>query len=185
MTPDEIEKDRAPERIWIDAERTYSATSFSAGIKYIRADLHDAEVQRLTRERDAANSRAKGNWKHLSRLWDLAKGYDPDDDEEGPRCRDCADENGRCPHSGFPCDPQEEAEERIRKMFAASSTEPAAPSVSAAAKVLLGVWPTDASFDAAFNACAANYHGGDQMQDVLDRTRETVSAALRALGEIK
>ena len=129
--------DRAPERIWIDAERTYSATSFSAGIKYIRADLHDAEVQRLTRERDAANSRAKGNWKHLSRLWDLAKGYDPDDDEEGPRCRDCADENGRCPHSGFPCDPQEEAEERIRKMFAASSTEPAAPSVSAAAKVLL------------------------------------------------
>ena len=40
--------DRAPERIWIDAERTYSATSFSAGIKYIRADLHDAEVQRLT-----------------------------------------------------------------------------------------------------------------------------------------
>ena len=95
------------------------------------------EVECLTRERDAANSRAKGNWKHLSRLWDLAKGYDPDDDEEGPRCRDCADENGRCPHSGFPCDPQEEAEERIRKMFAASSTEPAAPSVSAAAKVLL------------------------------------------------
>ena len=46
--------DRAPERIWIDAERTYSATSFSAGIKYIRADLHDAEVQRLTAERDTA-----------------------------------------------------------------------------------------------------------------------------------
>lgn len=40
----------APERIWIDAERTYSATSFSAGIPYVRADLFDA----LTAERDAA-----------------------------------------------------------------------------------------------------------------------------------
>ena len=53
---------------------------------------------------------------------------------------------------------------------------------AAAARVLLGVWPTDASFDAAFNACAASYHGGDQMQDVMDRTRETVSAALRAIA---
>jgi hypothetical protein len=23
----------------------------------------------------------------------------------GPRCRDCADENGVCPSSGMPCDP--------------------------------------------------------------------------------
>ena len=53
---------------------------------------------------------------------------------------------------------------------------------AAAARVLLGVWPTDASFDAAFNACAASYHGGDQMQDVMDRTRATVSAALRAIA---
>ncbi len=53
---------------------------------------------------------------------------------------------------------------------------------AAAAMVLLGVWPTDVSFDAAFNACAASYHGGDQMQDVMDRTRATVSAALRAIA---
>ena len=53
---------------------------------------------------------------------------------------------------------------------------------AAAARVLLGVWPTDASFRAAFDACAASYHGGDQMQDVMDRTRETVSAALRAIA---
>ena len=53
---------------------------------------------------------------------------------------------------------------------------------AAAARVLLGVWPTDASFRAAFDACAARYHGGDQMQDVMDRTRETVSAALRAIA---
>ena len=53
---------------------------------------------------------------------------------------------------------------------------------AAAARVLLGVWPNDASFDAAFNACAASYHGGDQMQDVMDRTLATVSAALRAIA---
>jgi len=53
---------------------------------------------------------------------------------------------------------------------------------AAAARVLLDVWPTDASFDAAFNACAASYHGGDQMQDVMDRTRATVFAALRAIA---
>lgn len=57
MTPEKIERDRAPERIWIDAERTYSATSFSAGIKYIRADLHDAEVQRLRAELAEAEAR--------------------------------------------------------------------------------------------------------------------------------
>lgn len=54
MTPDEIEKDRAPERIWIDEVRTYSGTPYSAGIPYVRADLHDAEIARLTAERDAA-----------------------------------------------------------------------------------------------------------------------------------
>lgn len=53
---------------------------------------------------------------------------------------------------------------------------------AAAARVLLGVWPNDASFDAAFNACAASYHGGDQMQDEMDRTLATVSAALRAIA---
>lgn len=40
----------APERIWIDDARTYSATFFSAGIPYVRADLFDA----MTAERDAA-----------------------------------------------------------------------------------------------------------------------------------
>jgi len=53
---------------------------------------------------------------------------------------------------------------------------------AAAARVLLGVWPTDVSFRAAFDACAARYHGGDQMQDEMDRTRATVSAALRAIA---
>lgn len=53
---------------------------------------------------------------------------------------------------------------------------------AAAARVLLGVWPNDASFDAAFNACAASYHGGDQMQDEMDRTLATVSADLRAIA---
>jgi len=54
--------------------------------------------------------------------------------------------------------------------------------IAAAARVLLGVWPTDDSFRAAFDACAARYHGGDQMQDEMDRTRATVSAALRAIA---
>lgn len=40
----------APERIWIDDARTYSATFFSAGIPYVRADLFDA----MTAERDDA-----------------------------------------------------------------------------------------------------------------------------------
>lgn len=33
----------------------------------------------------------------------------------GPMCRDCADENGRCPHSGQPCDPDEAVKEQIAK----------------------------------------------------------------------
>lgn len=56
---------------------------------------------------------------------------------------------------------------------------------AAAARVLLAAWPTDTSFDAAFAACATAYHGGDQMQDTMDRTLATVSAALRALAEVK
>jgi hypothetical protein len=27
----------------------------------------------------------------------------------GGRCRDCADENGTCPHSGLPCDGSDKA----------------------------------------------------------------------------
>lgn len=62
----------------------------------------------------------------------------------------------------------------------------AAPDITAAAaRVLLAAWPTDTSFDAAFAACATAYHGGDQMQDTMDRTLATVSAALRALAEVK
>lgn len=56
---------------------------------------------------------------------------------------------------------------------------------AAAARMLLAAWPTDTSFDAAFAACATAYHGGDQMQDTMDRTLATVSAALRALAEVK
>ena len=78
-----------------------------------------------------------------------------------------------------------ECEYRIRALKAvAEATRALTPpdATAAAARVLLGVWPNDASFDAAFNACAASYHGGDQMQDVMDRTLATVSAALRAIA---
>ncbi len=68
--------------------------------------------------------------------------------------------------------------ELVDKIRALTPTD----ATAAAARVLLGVWPTDDSFRAAFDACAARYHGGDQMQDEMDRTRATVSAALRAIA---
>lgn len=56
-------------------------------------------------------------WRNLKRLWALASGNDPDDNEEGPRCRDCADMDGVC-HSGLPCDPQKRAEVQMTKLRA-------------------------------------------------------------------
>jgi hypothetical protein len=75
-------------------------------------------IDRITRERDEARDSRRDTWRKLLRLWDIAEGYDPDDDDDGPRCRDCADEDGTCPNSGLPCDPQEAAEKRIALIHA-------------------------------------------------------------------
>lgn len=140
MTHEEIERDRAPERIWIDAERTYSATSFSAGIKYIRADLHDAEVQRLTAERDAALAGAMrvrklvwtGGWHgRRSGVYTILPNYG-----KGPKRFMLS--HGSNIIGWF--DGEEEAQAAAQSDHEArvrAALEPAAPSVSAAAKVLL------------------------------------------------
>ena len=62
----------APERIWIDDARTYSATFFSAGIPYVRADLFDA----MTAERDAALALVAAAYEAAARLFDEAEGED-------------------------------------------------------------------------------------------------------------
>ncbi len=41
--------------------------------------------------------------------------------DSGPMCRDCADEDGRCPTLGRPCDPQVAALERIAELKAAAN----------------------------------------------------------------
>jgi hypothetical protein len=49
-------------------------------------------------------------WQNLRALW-LAL-----DDGPKPRCRDCADFDGRCQGDGLPCDPQERALEQITRL---------------------------------------------------------------------
>ena len=98
-------QDLATEHNTAVAKNTIALTS--------RAQKAEAERDDALARLAAAEKRSKENWTRVRRLWDLAKGWDPDDGEEGPFCRDCADEDGRCPNSGFPCDPQAEAEERI------------------------------------------------------------------------
>lgn len=54
-------------------------------------------------------------WKDLQALW-LALDGGP-----RPRCRDCADFDGRCQGNGLPCDPQERALEQIKQLRASPS----------------------------------------------------------------
>ncbi len=73
-----------------------------------------ARVEALTFNLEAA----RRDGRDLRVLWAVARGEDPEDRDDGPRCRDCADADGRCPVSGRPCDPQEEAIERIKEALA-------------------------------------------------------------------
>lgn len=137
MTPDEIEKDRAPERIWIDDKRTYSGTPFSAGVQYVRSDLFDA----MAAERDAALAgavRVKSLvWKkrdidiHLAQNYGIIPFYG-----QGPAAYYLARGSDMIAHGDTVDDlkstAQADHEARIR-----AAIEPAVPSVSAAAKVLL------------------------------------------------
>jgi hypothetical protein len=55
-------------------------------------------IAQLVKERDEAEGRATRNWSNLQRVWAKILG-------DRPRCRDCADHDGTCPHSSLPCDP--------------------------------------------------------------------------------
>lgn len=57
------------------------------------------------------------SWTKLLALWEAL------DDGPSPRCRDCADEDGTCPTSKLPCDPQEKALHQIRKLKERSRAE--------------------------------------------------------------
>jgi hypothetical protein len=48
-----------------------------------------------------------------------------------PRCRDCADFDGRCQGDGLPCDPQERALERIARLRAVPQEVPIPPDTEA------------------------------------------------------
>ena len=48
-------------------------------------------------------------FKNCQRMWDAIIPH-------GPRCRDCADADGTCPHSGLPCDPTDAAIELVKRL---------------------------------------------------------------------
>jgi hypothetical protein len=50
-------------------------------------------------------------------LWEALEGG------ASPRCRDCADFNGRCQGNGLACDPQKRALERIKNLRSALAPE--------------------------------------------------------------
>ncbi|WP_269581876.1 hypothetical protein [Roseibium sp. Sym1] len=68
------------------------------------------EIRRLRLALDEVEDRSKRHWQELSALREAIQGG------PSPMCRDCADENGTCPYSGYPCDPQEEALARVKEM---------------------------------------------------------------------
>lgn len=69
----------------------------------------DARIEKLERLH-------KETWQQLRAFWDRLN-------PPSPRCRDCADCNGRCQNVGPPCDPQERALERLDKLLAAPVPE--------------------------------------------------------------
>lgn len=79
-------------------------------------DAKDAELQRVTAERDAAAERARQYHADRAALWDALV-------PRGPFCRGCADVDGRCPDLNRPCDPQEAALEAARRAAAPSAGE--------------------------------------------------------------
>lgn len=72
----------------------------------IRANTAQARI-------DDAEGRARKHWQAFRDLRTEIIGG-------GPMCRDCADENGRCPHSGRPCDPDEAVKEQLAAWKASS-----------------------------------------------------------------
>ncbi|MBO9589585.1 hypothetical protein [Devosia sp.] len=89
----------------------------------------EAEIERLAKERDdasadaykankaadAINAALKETGERAAKNWRDFRDLRIEITGDGPMCRDCADENGRCPHSGQPCDPDEAVEEQIAK----------------------------------------------------------------------
>lgn len=81
-----------------------------------QADAYRSSLEAASRlaEVDKANERANKNWRDFR---DLRRSIIGD----GPMCRDCADENGRCPHSDQPCDPDEAVKEKLAAWRAAEA----------------------------------------------------------------
>lgn len=67
-----------------------------------------------TAKLDEVEARARKHWQEFRDLRLDIIGH-------GPMCRDCADENGRCPSSGQPCDPDEAVQEKITNWKAAEA----------------------------------------------------------------
>lgn len=105
MTPDEIEKDRAPERIWIVTDDRFGRWWWADdgvvdSIKYVRADLFDA----VTQERDAA-------------LALVAAAYEAASDYAWSACIMCGDTDARAIRALTPADAlaaQAARDERMR-----------------------------------------------------------------------
>jgi len=78
----------------------------------------DEERARILKALMEAGERRIAAEAELARLWTLIDGHDPDNPDDGPRCRDCADNFGICENTGLPCDPQKAAEEKVKRLHA-------------------------------------------------------------------
>jgi hypothetical protein len=90
-----------------------------------------AEIERLTRDLGEAENRSLKHWRAMRALWDVLLPLTP-------RCRECADFDGRCQAKGHPCDPQEWAIERAQQGMAALSRADRAESEVARLRESLG-----------------------------------------------
>lgn len=79
-----------------------------------------ALVLKVWKQRRDAERRSKETWQQLRAFWDRLI-------PPSPRCRDCADFDGRCQGDGPPCDPQAHALERLDKLLAAQVPSHAVP----------------------------------------------------------
>lgn len=80
------------------------------------AGTAEPSMEDLRRTNVELMAKLKESHQHNLALWEAIAGG-PE-----PRCRDCADFDGRCQGNGLPCDPQERALEQIKRLRALPQT---------------------------------------------------------------
>lgn len=98
-------------------EAEFRALSLEEEVKRLTAerDAASADAYKANKAADAINAALKETGERAAKNWRDFRDLRIEITGDGPMCRDCADENGRCPHSGQPCDPDEAVKEQIAK----------------------------------------------------------------------